>query len=551
MVPIGGIDIKQEIMKHEIFKGISSWVAMGIFCCQAAGAQEVVTITDENIGENLQWTAEKEWLLDGFVFVEEGEVLTIEAGTVIRGKPGQAENASALIIARGGKIMAEGTPEAPIIFTSENDDLSDPFDLSPEDKGLWGGVILLGRATLNSPAGNDPIVDNIEGIPTTEPRGEFGGSDDTDSSGVMRYVSIRHGGTNIGANNEINGLTFGGVGSGTVVEFIEVYANLDDGFEFFGGTVKTKYMFASYVGDDSFDYDQGFRGEGQFWFSLATGDRGGEHDGDVDNFDSVPLSNPTIYNVTYIGPGEGSGDALKFRENAAGKYYNSVFTQFGDKAVDVDSELKDDEGNVIGEDPTPNNIATGELDLRENLFFDFGNTGENASSSAAQPFFTEADRNNQMIDPQLGSIDVAGTVDPRPQAGSPALAAGREEVADGFFCDVAFKGAFGDINWVGAWTISAAAGLITQEGAGVPDYPLAGETELAIDPQTVQVLESGSFSFGWIAESGKSYQIYATESMSPPDWQPAGDSIVGDGSIQTFEESTAGKDGKFFQVREL
>ena len=163
-----------------------------------------VTTADIPAGTNVEWTADNEYVLNGLVFVSEGSSLTIQPGTVIKGKPGQGENASALVVARG----------------------------------LWGGVIILGRASLNSEPGETPI----EGIPTTEPRGIYGGDDDGDNSGVFRYVSIRHGGTDIGAGNEINGLTMGGVGSGTVIEYVEVYNNQDDGFEWFGGTVNTKYL---------------------------------------------------------------------------------------------------------------------------------------------------------------------------------------------------------------------------------------------------------------------------------------------------------------------
>ncbi|MEZ4799223.1 MAG: hypothetical protein R2809_05460 [Flavobacteriales bacterium] len=148
----------------------------------------------------------------------------------------------------------------------------------------------MGSATLNSTPGET----QIEGIPETEPRGIYGGSNDTDDSGILRYVSIRHGGTDIGAGNEINGLTLGGVGSGTVIEHIEVFANADDGMEFFGGTARVKWATVAFCGDDSFDYDEGWRGYGQFWFTvqdpadLSGGDRGGEHDGGTDPEDGMP-----------------------------------------------------------------------------------------------------------------------------------------------------------------------------------------------------------------------------------------------------------------------
>ena len=139
----------------------------------------------------------------------DGQTLTIEAGTVIKAKPGQQENASALIVAMGGKLIANGTPGLPIIFTSENDDLAG--SVPDEANGLWGGLIMLGKAKTN----NATVPKQIEGIPTNETRGQYGGNDNFDNSGQLSYVSIRHGGTDIGEGNEINGLTLGAGGSAT------------------------------------------------------------------------------------------------------------------------------------------------------------------------------------------------------------------------------------------------------------------------------------------------------------------------------------------------
>ena len=143
------------------------------------------TIVDDGNGTGTTtWKTGKTYLLDGFVFVNDGQVLTIEPGCVIKGKPGQGENASALIVARGGNIMAEGTPDKPIIFTAEADNLNG--SLANTDRGLWGGLIALGKGKLNSSPGES----QIEGIPTNEPRGRYGGNDDNDNSGVLKYISI-------------------------------------------------------------------------------------------------------------------------------------------------------------------------------------------------------------------------------------------------------------------------------------------------------------------------------------------------------------------------
>ena len=247
-------------------------LALALLSVISLSSQTVVTITDADLvgGQTYNWTNDNTYVLDGPVFLEEGGRLNIEAGTVVRGKPNQGDVASALIITRGAQIFAEGTADNPIIFTAEDDDVNDPGDFLSEDRGEWGGLLILGRATVARPGGSD----NIEGL-TVENRTAFGGGDnpdDEDNSGVLRYVSIRHGGAALAPGDEINGLTLGGVGSGTEIDYIEVFANFDDGIEWFGGTVNVKHATVAFCGDDSFDYDFGYRGNGQFWFSLQGSD---------------------------------------------------------------------------------------------------------------------------------------------------------------------------------------------------------------------------------------------------------------------------------------
>ena len=233
---------------------------------------KVVTevVVTSNISTNTTWDAKKVWILGGRITVLSGATLTIEPGTIIKGEAGQEAAATCLLIARGGKINAAGTATKPIIFTTIADKLSiadvaagkfaSP-NLSPELNGTWGGLIILGKANISASAsGAQKTEVQIEGIPTSDPNGLYGGSDDADNSGVLKYVSVRHGGTLIGNGNEINGITFGGVGSGTVVENIEVIGNQDDGIEWFGGTVNCKNVAVWNVGDDGLDTDQAFRG---------------------------------------------------------------------------------------------------------------------------------------------------------------------------------------------------------------------------------------------------------------------------------------------------
>lgn len=310
------------------------------------------TITDANIAGTVTLSRDTIYLLDGFVFVGNNETLNIQDGTVIKGKSGAGASSSALVVAKGGTINAQGTAANPIIMTYENDNGTAQ---AANVRGQWGGLIILGDASLNS----NPGSTQIEGIPSTEPRGLYGGSNDTDNSGTLRYVSIRHGGTDIGAGNEINGLTLGGVGSGTTIEYIEVVANKDDGVEWFGGTVNTKYIITAYCGDDSFDYDEGFRGKGQFWLTVqaSDSDRGGEHDGGTDPETATPYATPVIYNATFIGTG--ATRALTFRDNAGGQYHNSIFYNF-EKGVDI-------EDLSTGED-SYSRFENGDLALKGNVF---------------------------------------------------------------------------------------------------------------------------------------------------------------------------------------
>ncbi len=223
-----------------------------------------------NITQNTTWTSDKVYILGGRITVVNGVTLTIEPGTIIKGEAGTGANATTLLVARGGTLMAEGTADAPIIFTSVADEISiedvaagnfGSPNLDPDINGLWGGVIVLGKAPISASNESGDVSEiQIEGIPTSDQNGLYGGNEPGDNSGVLKYISIRHGGTNIGSGNEINGLSLGGVGSGTVIENIEVVANQDDGIEWFGGTVNVKNVLVWNVGDDGIDTDQSWNG---------------------------------------------------------------------------------------------------------------------------------------------------------------------------------------------------------------------------------------------------------------------------------------------------
>lgn len=348
------------------------------------------------------WTADNYYLMDGIVIVEDGVTLTIEPGTIIRGKNSAAVVGSAtefrpgmLIVSRGGKLIANGTAEQPIIFTDEWDNhfpwqnngtsgtsvertwnyrtggtvwsekLNESYDYGAigDLHGVWGGVVLCGKAYVNNDGQNlGAATWTVEGMATSD---TFlgGGTDDDDSSGELSYVQIRYGGSVVKDGGEINGLTMYGVGRGTKIHHVEVYNNQDDGFEWFGGTVASKYLVGWGMGDDIFDSDAGFRGKNQFLFGVqrdlggskiesGAGDKGLEMDGFEKNFNSSTnlLSASLWANLTVIGnnsQGTAAADANRnmgiiVRDNSSPRIYNSIVMDFDDLAVLIENRTGSD-----------------------------------------------------------------------------------------------------------------------------------------------------------------------------------------------------------------
>jgi len=310
--------------------------------CVYAPAENEVVIT-ENITANTTWTSDKIWILGSRIAVTNGATLTIEPGTVIKGQAGTGANATALIIARNSKINAVGTAASPIIFTSIADEIqpgqiASP-NLDPTLSGLWGGIIMLGNAPISADASSV----QIEGIPASDPNGLYGGSDAADNSGVVKFVSIRHGGANIGEGNEINGLTLGGVGSGTVIENVEVVANQDDGIEFFGGTVNVTNALVWNAGDDCIDTDQAWAGTLNNFVIVAGGQT--DHALEIDGPEGSLLASHTLTNGTIKGSSVAElGD---FRDAARGAFNNIYFFGFPDPATDGRGDLSLSTGSDV------------------------------------------------------------------------------------------------------------------------------------------------------------------------------------------------------------
>ena len=454
------------------------------FAFALGGANAADVEVTENITSDITWTAENAYILRQPIFVTNGAVLTIEPGTHVYGTEDVAEGTfGSLVITRGCKIMAQGTSSAPIHFTALEERDGVPVhgggtrDITLADSGFWGGLIILGNAILNTP--DNPAVNGstigafeVEGFPSggDDKNIRYGGNDDADNSGILTFVSIRYGGFEFAQDEEINGLTLGAVGSDTTIKFVEVFNNQDDGVEMFGGTVDMKYMVMAFNEDESFDWDQGYRGRGQFWFALqkdvgAGSNYGAEMDGgDGDVKTLEPYAIPVILNATYIGSGSGGSNpqdtnaAWRMKDNTGGKYYNSVFDDYRDYAIridDTDTEAQYDAGN----------LASG-----GNVFGKFGDYDGTVASLARNGSTQElgmlnGENNSNAI---IGNALVVDAVD---RTGEGALIQVDPRVTDvmnpvwdtatmidvpngheDFFSMVDFKGAFGTFNWAKGWT---------------------------------------------------------------------------------------------------
>lgn len=515
-----------------------------------ATAQAALVPVTADIAPNTTatWYATNEYRLDTVIYVQTNATLVIEPGTVVYGsinvtsnRPGIPNSVSALWVTRGGKLFATGTLTAPIIFTMEGDDVNDPDDIPPTMTGQWGGVVIMGRATINSAfdiAGNgaNPVTDVYEGVTSEGLNAEhrFGGNDDNDSSGALRYVSIRHTGSQFATDKELNSLTMGGVGRGTTIEYIESYASSDDAFEWWGGTVNTRYLVAAFCEDDDFDTDQGYRGTNQFWFGIkppwqGSGDsRGFETDGDSSQTvigDRLPFSQWSAYNVTLIGRGFtnvlfGGGSAWNARDEAAPNLYNSVITEFN-KGLLLDTD---------GVYHWTNNPAL--ADARNNVW-DVTTASANANGNF---LFSDAGRNNTVEAALLGGVsytnDAAG-LNPRPQAGSPVF----NNVLAGAPMPANYRGAFSPTdNWADGWSFLSTAGYLAP-GMALPDPPM-----LAIVPN------GANLQITYASESGFSYQLQsATNLNSSVFWANEGTAQSGNGGTLTNTVPTTGAQ-QFFRV---
>lgn len=476
-----------------------------------------------------------EWLLDGVTYVTPGTTLTIEPGVTVYAEDGSGAAASTLIVTSGATIDAQGTAEEPIVFTSIQ---ARDTELDHNDVSLWAGMIVLGDASINADAteiasGDGVVLTNqIEGLNPEGRHGlsleeetsylSYGGTDDDSSSGVLRYVSIRHSGISLTgeAGDEIQGLTLGGVGRGTVLENIEIFVSGDDGIEIFGGTANLRNIVLAYAEDDSLDLDQGWRGYVQNMVVMQSaftdlfgesrdGDSGGEWDGADSPETNMPRALGVVSNATFIAnePYGASGDTtrgVRIRNGGANQVWNSLFLDY-ERWIQLDNNP---ENNIVQDQLVDGNTA-----FVGNVVYNGTDTAFNDSLIDANDFdasvdavalISDAANKNQVVtDAPVslsresdGKVMLGAAVD-----GSP-IYDGENVVAlpqGGFLQSVDYIGAFdADDSWA-AWTFSAEQGYIAipgyveTESLG-PVYTFSGNL---LPEQWVYVAELESFA--WLA----------------------------------------------------
>ncbi len=423
-------------------KKFASFIALLALLCTAADSQALTTVSSD-ITSNTTWSGEV--LLEAVIFVKAPATLTIQPGTTIMGN---SSAKAALVIDRGAKINAVGTPASPIVFTS---------DKTVKGKGDWGGLILNGYSQLNVTGGYKVG----EGDTGTFGCGDGGTTcNDADNSGTLQYVRVEYAGYQISSTNEFNGIAFQGTGSGTTVDHVQVLHAKDDCIEFFGGTTNIKYAIMTACGDDSFDWTDGWRGKGQFLIAQQKSDEA-NHGIEADNLegsnDNTPRSAPTLYNMTLVGHDNATatnplttGNGMLLRRGTAGNIRNSIITQFNVAGCDINDTA------------TFNQVTGGNLIVDNNIFY--GN-----KKTYADDTVSSMGANNSTLDPKLGAPQNLTAPDFRPGAGSPAID-GTVTVAalptsDNFFTAANFIGAVDPNNdWTRQpWTTYGTASWTTTD----------------------------------------------------------------------------------------
>lgn len=425
-------------------------------------------VLEGKISSDVTLKSGRTYKLKGIVYVTEGAVITIEPGARIEGAR-DAMTRGTLVITRGAKIMAEGTKEKPIIFTSEQ---------SVPASGDWGGLVILGNAPVNASYNGKQGEGAVEGgVNNAEGLGLYGGDDENANSGILKYVRVEYAGYAYLPDNELNGITLAGVGKGTTVEYVQVYHSNDDGIECFGGNVVLKHILINSTLDDDFDTDNGWSGKAQFVIIMRDSSKADiskseslESDNDANGSTLTPQTSGVFSNLTVIGPRatlQNRGNtlykaAVQIRRNSSVSIFNSVFMGYGTGLL-IDAS----KGT-----PTDLNIQSGKLAFQNSVIagaqvaVDYAASTSSPTgwdSNTAQAWFFEAVHANQVFttNDELKLKDPFNYKSPdfSPLAGSPLLAGAdfNSGKLSGLRA-VSFKGAVGpsgtpDGDWWKGWTI--------------------------------------------------------------------------------------------------
>jgi hypothetical protein len=378
------------------------------------------------VAGNLRLPRGKTYIVEGQVTVPAGATLTVDPGVTVQGSATAKDSPNFIAVLADGKIIANGTREQPITFTG------------PEPvPGSWAGLVIAGRSTCND-APDAELGCSFEAIPDVV----YGGQDLDDNSGSLRYVRILWAGQAINEDEELNSLTLCGVGSGTTLEYVQVHGGLDDGFEMFGGTVNGRHLVATQVGDDMFDFDDGYTGKIQFALGLqgsensdqGSDSNGIESDNSRDNPGLAPRTAPVIANMTLIGSPNGN-EGARIRRGSGGHYSNLVIHGFANSCLNIDDDAT---AALYGNDLTIDHSFVGTC-----------GTGAFEDDAVVTSTLWNGGTGNATGDAMLDGW--------MPRAGSPLLGTGATP-DDGFFTEVDYKGAFdGSNDWTAGWIYTPGA----------------------------------------------------------------------------------------------
>ena len=386
------------------------------------GGNEETYVLDKDITENLTLETGKSYTLNGGIHVKPGVTLTIQPGVTLTAK--YDDKVDYILVEQGAKIDAQGTASQPIIMTSEK-----------KEPGAWGGLHICGYAHTNNGTGSSEIGNAA-----------YGGSDDSDNSGILRYIRLEYTGYAFDEEHEANGVSFYGVGNGTTVEHLQAYMGSDDGFEFFGGSVNVKYLVATDCSDDSFDWTEGWNGKGQYLVAYQANENElgyacdclMECDNNGTNYAASPVAHPVLSNITLVGNGSDS-QGMRLRAGTEVELYNAIIVGKGKPLTVETAETENALKN--GTSKLEYVTISGELSSKENIY-------TNAD-------FVGIETNQTNVTPLLTNYYV-GTV------------AGGTKVNDSFFDTTEYRGAVpADNDWTAGWTLTSG-------------------TEAAVEPETLQ-----------------------------------------------------------------